>query len=418
MGVQIRMKEIGGQIRTFFKWIALAVLCGFVIGGVGIGFLYAIQQATQLRQESGWLVWLMPAGGLLIVFLYRICKMSDDAGTNLVLLSVRSEEKISLRMAPLIFVATVITHLVGGSAGREGAALQIGGSMGFQIGRWVRLDQNDLRIITMCGMSAAFSALFGTPVAAAVFSLEVVSVGVMYYAALVPCALASVIGYALAGWFGIHPASFSLQGIPEIGWLPLGQVVILAILCALISILFCFLLHRTEDLYKKWIQNQYLRILAGSALILFLMLVLQTRDYLGSGVDVVARALDGQARPEAFALKMIFTALTLGAGFKGGEIVPTFFVGATFGNVAGWLLGLNPSFGAGIGFCAVFCGVTNCPITSFLISVELFGMEGAVYFLIAAAVSYMLSGYSGLYGRQKILYSKFRTEFINRQAKR
>ena len=401
MGVQIRMKEIGGQIRTFFKWIALAVVCGFVIGGVGTGFLYAIQQATQLRQESGWLVWLMPAGGLLIVFLYRICKMSDDAGTNLVLLSVRSEEKISLRMAPLIFVATVITHLVGGSAGREGAALQIGGSMGFQIGRWVRLDQNDLRIITMCGMSAAFSALFGTPVAAAVFSLEVVSVGVMYYAALVPCALASVIGYLLAGWFGIHPASLSLYGIPEIGWISLGQVVVLAILCALVSILFCFLLHRTEDLYKKWIQNQYLRILAGSALILLLMLVLQTRDYLGSGVDVVARALDGQARPEAFALKMIFTALTLGAGFKGGEIVPAFFVGATFGNVAGWLLGLNPSFGAGIGFCAVFCGVTNCPITSFLISVELFGMEGAVYFLIAAAVSYMLSGYSGLYGRQK-----------------
>jgi H+/Cl- antiporter ClcA len=367
--------------------------------------------------SNSWFVWLLPVGGVVIVFCYKICRMADDKGTNMILESVRSTEQLSGKMAPLIFVSTIVTHLVGGSAGREGAALQLGGSLGYQIGKWVHLDQKDLRIITMCGMSAGFSALFRTPLTAAVFSMEVVSVGVMYYSALVPCVLAALIGYVISGYFGMAAPSYAIAGVPALSIVPVLQVLLLAVLCAGLSILFCIALHKSAKLYRKYLQNQYLRIVVGGALIVILTCLLRTTDYLGAGMNVIQKAMTAPARPEAFVLKMLFTAITLGAGYKGGEIVPAFFVGATFGNVVGGLIGLNSSFGAAVGLMAVFCGVTNCPMTAFFVSIELFGVKGALYFLIAAAVSYMLSGYYGLYSKQKIMYSKFKPQFIDKFSK-
>ncbi len=410
------LRRAATHLLTFCKWLALAAATGLIIGGIGVLFHYSIEWGTALFKAHGWLLWLLPAGGALIALAYRLCHMEKDRGTNLVLTAVRTTERISILTAPLIFLSTCLTHLLGGSAGREGAALQMGASLGEEFGRLLRMDDKDMRIMTMCGMSAAFAALFGTPIAAAIFSMEVISVGVMYYAAIVPCILSSLVGVWLAGICGVPPTRFPLEGIPALNWLDSGRVLLLAALCALVSILFCRSLNLAGRAYARFLPHPILRAAVGGALVIALTYLFGTRDYNGAGMEVIQRAVDGEARPEAFLLKILLTAVTLGAGFKGGEIVPTFFIGATFGNVVGGLLGLSPSFGAGVGIVALFCGVTNCPLTSLLISVELFGSQGLLYLGIAAAVSYRLSGYYGLYSEQKILYSKLRPEFIDKKV--
>ncbi len=412
-------KTFFSDFKAFIKWLFIALLCGIIIGIAGTAFHFAISWAESVREQYFWLFLFLPVGGLFIAFLYCHSGMESDAGTDMVLFSVRSETQISWKTTPLIFVATVITHLFGGSAGREGAALQLGGSLGQVIGRRLHLDIKDMHIITLCGMSAGFAALFGTPMAAAIFAMEVISVGVMYYAALVPCVLSAIIASQISFAFGSSPTSFSLpaEAIPTFSPLLLLQVSGLAILCALLSIVVCLVFHKVSLLYRKYLSNLYLRAVIGGILVVLFMLLLQTTDYLGAGMPVIQKAISGQARPEAFLLKIILTALTLGAGFKGGEIVPSFFIGATFGCTVSWLLGLPPEISAALGLISLFCGVTNCPITSFFLSLELFGGEGCLLFLLAISISYTLSGYYGLYSKQKILYSKTRPIFINTQTK-
>lgn len=411
-----KLEDIGKMLLSFVKWIIIAAVVGTFVGIVGVFFHICVEKATEIRVEMPWLIWLLPIGGAAIVFLYKKTGMEKDRGTNLVLDAVRSNEPLNIKTAPLIFVSTVITHLFGGSSGREGAALQIGGSIASYIGTHIKLDEKDQRIITMCGMAAGFSALFGTPVAAVVFAMEVVSVGVMYYSAIVPCIIASAVGAYIASVFDIAPTSFSIIGsIPTIELLTIFKVIVLAVLCAAVSMLFCLTLKKTHKLYDK-IPNKTAAAMVGGLAVAILTFIIGTTDYNGAGMDVIGRAVAGEAEYEAFILKIIFTALTLGAGFKGGEIVPTLFVGATFGNVAGKLLGLGGSFGAGLGMAALFCGVTNCPLTSLILSIELFGTEGLIYYAVACAVSYKLSGYYGLYSAQKIVYSKHRPEFIDKKT--
>jgi H+/Cl- antiporter ClcA len=268
----------------------------------------------------------------------------------------------------------------------------------------------------MCGMSAAFSALFGTPMAAAIFSMEVVSVGIMHYSALVPCVVASLIAHGIASHFGASAEMFSIDEIPVFGISASVKITVLAILCALVSILFCVVLHGSEHLYKKYFKNPFLRIFVGGCLIIVLTLLVGDQSYNGTGINVIEKCFDGSVKSEAFLMKIIFTAVTLGAGFKGGEIVPSFFTGAAFGCLFGNVIGFSPTLCAAIGMTSVFCGVTNCPITSLLISFELFGYDGMPYFLLAVAFSYMLSGYFGLYHSQKIMYSKFKTNYINKRT--
>lgn len=411
-----KLEDIGKMLLSFVKWIIIAAVVGAFVGIVGVFFHICVEKATEIRVEMPWLIWLLPIGGAAVVFLYKKTGMEKDRGTNLVLDAVRSNEPLNIKTAPLIFVSTVITHLFGGSSGREGAALQIGGSIASYVGTHIKLDEKDQRIITMCGMAAGFSALFGTPVAAVVFAMEVVSVGVMYYSAIVPCIIASAVGAYIASLFDIAPTSFSVIGsIPTIELLTIFKVIVLAVLCAAVSMLFCLTLKKTHKLYDK-IPNKTVAAIVGGLAVAILTFIIGTTDYNGAGMDVIGRAVAGEAEYEAFILKIIFTALTLGAGFKGGEIVPTLFVGATFGNVAGKLLGLGGSFGAGLGIAALFCGVTNCPLTSLILSIELFGTEGLIYYAVACAVSYKLSGYYGLYSAQKIVYSKHRPEFIDKKT--
>ncbi len=400
---------------TLSKWLLFSVLIGVVVGAVGALFHHAIDRVTELRQAHQWLVLLLPVAGLAIVGSYHVTGMSDDRGTEFVISSVRDAKPLRIRTAPLIFLGTVLTHLCGGSSGREGAALQLGGCISSSIGRWMKLDAKDERVITMAGMAAGFSALFGTPLAAAVFAMELVSVGVMYYAAIVPCMLSALIAQMVAGFLGVSPTGFTLLAVPETTPLNLVRLLVLGILCSLMSILFCAAMHLGPRLYGKITQNPYLKVLIGGCIVAALALLLGT-DYQGAGMDVITQAVGGTARPEAAFLKILLTVLTLSAGYKGGEIVPALFTGATFGCLAGGLLGLPASFGAAAGMVAVFCGVTNCPLTSILLSYELFGGQGVALFALAIAVSYMLSGYWSLYAAQKIVYSKTRVEFVDRKT--
>lgn len=407
--------EMVTHILYFFRWILLALLVGGIVGSIGTLFHYSIEEATALRLTYHWLLYLLPLGGLLIVWLYRASGLTKDKGTNLIIASIRSdEERITLRMSPLIFISTTLTHLLGGSSGREGAALQLGGSLATFIGHKLHLDQNDCRIMTMCGMSAAFAALFGTPIASAVFSMEIISVGIMHYAALVPSVVAALVGYGIANSCGVTPTHFTILNIPELSFLSAGQSILLAMACAGISIIFCFMLHGAHKLYGKYFKNPYLRIAVGGMLVIALTLLVQSRSYLGAGMDVITKAASGTAAKQDFLLKMLFTALTLGAGYKGGEIVPSFFVGATFGAAFGPLLGLPASFASAIGLVSLFCGVTNCPLSAFILSLELFGPEGYLFYMLACAVSYRLSGYTSLYTKQKIVYSKYKPKYIDR----
>ncbi len=398
----------------FIKWLIIAVFCGITIGAVGVLFSYCLSYVTQTRLSCPFMVWLLPLGGLLIVWLYRMSGVRQSKGTNMVISSVRSTEKVPMKMAPLIFISTALTHLFGGSAGREGAALQLGGSIAAQIGRVIQLDEKDMHIITMCGMSAAFSALFGTPITAAIFPLEVISVGIMYYAALVPCAVASVIASSLAASLGCKGEHFILTKVPQLELDIVWRVVVLAVLCAITARIFCHVLHYVNELFRMYFRNQYLRIACGGSMIVLLSLLFG-QEYLGAGMDVIEKSIEGHVIWQAFLLKIIFTSITLGCGFKGGEIVPSFFIGATFGALIASLLQIPISFGAAVGLICVFCGVTNCPITSLLLSFELFGFVGIAYFLLADTIAYMLSGYESLYHEQKIMYSKFSPRFIDKK---
>ena len=312
--------------------------------------------------------------------------------------------------APLIFVSTILTHLTGGSAGREGAALQLGGSIGSLVGKLVKLDDKDKKIAVIGGMSGCFGALFGTPLAASVFCMEVANVGTFYYAALIPSVFSSFIGAGIAGIAGLPAERFVILEIPAFGVGPAVIIGILGILCALISVGFCLLLHGGEHLYKKYIENPYLRILTASGIVIFLTLAAGTRAYNGSSMGLIEEAMEGKVRYEAFLLKAVFTAVTLGAGYKGGEIVPTLCVGATFGCMIGTIFGFSPSLCAACGMVALFVGVTNCPLASMLIAFEMFGFEAMPYLVIAVTVSFGLSGYYGLYSSQKFAFSKFRME--------
>lgn len=407
--------HMGPYAAALLKWIVVGGLVGGVGGVVGALFHLGVNYATSVRLAHPWVLYLLPLGGLVIAGLYRLCKL-EGKGTNAVIESVHFGSDVPVLLVPLIFVSTVITHLCGGSAGREGAALQIGSGIGYRTGRLLHLGEKDLPLATLCGMSGVFSALFGTPLTATVFALEVISVGVLYYAGLVPCITAAMTGYLISLLLGVPPTRFTVA-MPALDAWTMLLVLVLAILCALVSILFCRGLHITEHLAARLVKNSYLRAAAGGVVIIALTLLLGTTDYNGAGMDVIQRALNGQANGWAWLLKLLFTAITIGCGFKGGEVVPSFFVGAAFGCWVGTLLGLPPAFAAAIGLVAVFCGAVNCPIASVVLSVEMFGAEGMLYFAMACAISYVLSGYCGLYSSQTILYSKLRAEFINVHTK-
>ncbi|MBR3703889.1 MAG: chloride channel protein [Oscillospiraceae bacterium] len=412
-----RLSDIarGGVLsaKALVKWLILGCAVGVIVGAVGSLFAHTLLFVNNLRIAHPMIVLALPLGGLMIVALYRATRNDNDKGTNTVISSIHSGVHIPFRMAPLIFVSTAITHLFGGSAGREGAALQLGGSIAGTLGSILRLNEKGKRLMIMCGMSAGFSALFGTPLAATVFSMEVVSVGIMHYSALLPCVSAAIVAQFVARAFRVPPEIFPVEcaAITPVDFL---KIMLFATLAGLVSILFCVMLHKAEHLYKKHLRSPYLRITVAGILVAGLSFLLGS-DYLGSGMGIIEHIFHHSeaAVPYAFLLKMLFTALTLGGGFKGGEIVPSLTIGAAFGSCMAALVGLPLELAAACGMVGVFCGVTNSPITSLLLAFELFGFAGMPYYLVTIAASYMISGRYGLYHAQKLMYDKTEPTFIN-----
>lgn len=358
---------------------------------------------------------MLPIGGMAIVFLYHSVGLDNQPGTNTIIQSVRQQDSVPTMLAPAIFLATVITHLVGGSSGREGAALQIGGSIATTLGKIMQADQKEMSILVMCGMSAVFSALFGTPLTATLFAMEVVSVGIFYYAALVPCLCSSLVSFYIAQLFGCESVNYTLNVVVDLSPLLLVKLIIFTIIIAIVSICFVLLMHFAHNILAKEFKNPYIRVIFGS-IILLILVFLFGRAYLGAGMDVVENALYDKVNPYDFALKAIFTAITIGCGFKGGEIVPTFFIGSTLGYTISSFVGIDPHLGAALGLVGMFCCVINSPLTSIVLGIELFGSGYLIPMAVVIAFGYVLSGYFSLYQAQKIVYSKTSPEFINKNA--
>ena len=388
------------RTKTIIKWLLISIIIGLVGGLVGTAFHVSVDFVTELRGENGWLVYFLPLGGLLIAFLYKASKSETEMDTNRVIKAVKSDMDVPLRMMPLIFSGTVITHLFGGSAGREGAALQLGGSIGYNISKAVKIDKSSTHIAVMAGMSAVFSALFGTPVAASIFSFEVARVRLRNYYEIIPCLISALLARQVAALFKVAPIRFTNVVFPEFDLFIILKITLMAIVCGVVAFGFCFILHKSEHFAKKLLPNIYLRAVTGGVLIALLTFLLKSYDYNGAGMNIITNAINGNAISYAFLLKILFTAITVSCGFKGGEIVPAFFIGSTLGCVVAPLLGLSPSLGACIGFVSLFCGAVNCPVASILLAVEIFGGKGLIFFVITCIISYICSGNISLYKDQ------------------
>ncbi len=384
------------KVKEVLKWILLSLGTGLIAGALGALFFHALTLVTRLRSENGWLLFLLCIGGVVTVKLYNTLGVSG-LGTDSALEYVKSGKRVSPLLVPAVFSGTVLTHLFGGSAGREGAALQMGAGVSAFLSNQFKLNDEESRILTIGSMSAFFSALFDTPLAAAVFTLEAVFSKKRTFKALFPTLLSSFVAFFIGKALLVEGERFDLE-LPRFSFDLICKTLTLIVFASAICILFVYSLHKTKEVFKKYFKNAYVRIVIGAVLVILFTLIEGSRDYNGGGMEIVKRIFESSAvKNEAFILKLIFTAITVGAGFKGGEIVPTFFIGATFGGMFALMLGVSAPFGAALGMAALFGGATNCPLAASLICCEMFGFKGILYFAAAAFITYILSGKKRLY---------------------
>ena len=399
-----RVAPVEKHAVAFLKWSLLGVLMGALGGPIGAAFHHVLHFVTHFRQTHPWMILLLPVGGLLSVGVFYVLRMQKNRGTNQLIDAVLREDSVSPLVAPLIFIVTAITHLFGGSAGREGAALQLGGSVGSSLGKLLKLDRDERTVLTMSGMSAVFAGLFGTPLTACVFVLEFASVGRIFTPALVPCFLSAFTAWEAAQKLGVHPETHPLDAALPINLTTMWQLAVLAVLVSILGIFMCRIFHGAEHLAKKKIENPWIRIAIGGGIVAVMTVIVGDQRFNGAGMDMALAAVGGEADWYSFAVKLVFTAVTLGAGFKGGEIVPTFCIGATFGCVVGGLLGMDPGVAAALGMVGLFCSGTNATLASIILSIELFGISNLYLFAFMCVVTCLLAGHSSLYGSQIAKY--------------
>ena len=387
--VRTEMVFSGESLRVNGRGLLFGLIVGLVVGLCGGVFARLLEVATLVREGTSWAIFLLPLAGLPVVWMYRRGGIKTAGGTDIIVQAARGEQPVSRLLAPVIFAATGLTHFFGGSAGREGAALQLGGSLAELVRKRLRIGDEFEDLAIMCGMSAGFSAVFGSQIAAVIFALEISCVGMLPLGALFPCVVSSITAGQVARRLGERAVTYYISSsTPDL--LFYGRVLLLAIACGLLSIVVCYAFSGARDGLERLIPNPYLRVMAGGAAVVALTLLLDTKYYLGSGQDIIDQAIgQGESRPWDFVLKLLFTALTLGAGYKGGEIVPSFAIGAAFGCVVGPLLGLPAPYAAAIGMIALFCGVTNCPLTALVLGFEVFLFYNAGGFLVAVAAAFM-----------------------------
>lgn len=409
--------------RNLLRWTLLVIPVSVLTGLLVALFLWLLEEATRIRWQHMWLVLLLPVAGVLIYFLYRFWGRESAPGNNLILDEIHKPGGgIPLRMAPLILITTVLTHLFGGSAGREGTAVQMGGSMADWLARGYKLTAEDRRILLLSGMAAGFGAVFGTPVTGAIFALEVLAIGRIRYDALLPCLIAALLADIVCAACGIvhtqytiHFAATTGSFIPFVSFdfILLAKVVAGGIAFGLAAYLFAEMTHAIKKAGNALIKPQWLIPVVGAVIVVGISYLIDSFDYLGlgvtnpeGGVSIVSAFRPEGSQPLSWLIKLVLTAVTLGMGFKGGEVTPLFFIGATLGNTIAWLTGAPVELFAGLGFIAVFAGATNTPLACTIMGIELFGGEHCLYFAIACFTAYYFSGHAGIYSAQRIAINK------------
>ncbi|NML22586.1 voltage-gated chloride channel family protein [Pseudoflavitalea sp. G-6-1-2] len=412
--------------QRLLKWTILTIPVSLVVGSLVAFFLWLLDEVTALRWLNGWLLYLLPIAGILIYFLYKFAGKNAEAGNNLIMDEIHEPGGgVPARMTPLVLATTIITHLFGGSAGREGTAVQMGGSMAALFSRLIRLNTEDTRILLMCGIAAGFGAVFGTPVTGAVFALEVLAIGKINHKALMPCFIASVLADFTCTMYGIQHTKYQIINsdiITGFSFLHFKyELLIHAILAGvcfgLAGYMFSELTHSIKNYSNKLIKTKWLIPAIGGLIIIGLTFALGTGDYLGlgvtnpheGGVSIVSSFQRGGAGYFSWFWKLLFTAITIGMGFKGGEVTPLFFIGAALGNAIAMVSGTPADLMAGLGFIAVFAAATNTPIACTIMGVELFGGEHILYYAVACFTAYYFSGHTGIYLSQRVGFSKIQS---------
>lgn len=408
-------------LGQLLRWTWLALSVAVVAGSASALFLASLERVTELHWQHPWLLWLLPVGGVAVGFLYHALGKGAEQGNNLLMDEIHQPGGgVPARMAPLVLVGTLVTHLCGGSAGREGTAVQMGGSLAALLARWFRVGQESRRLMLMCGIAAGFGAVFGTPLTGAIFAMEVLVIGRVQYEALIPVLVAAVVGDATCSAWGIHHTVYHLD-VPEAAGAQamfnaglLGKVALAGMAFGLGGWFFAELTHRLQRGFARVVPHAPLRPALGAVVVIALVWALGTRDYLGLGVDappggqvsIVDSFEPGGATPLSWLWKTLFTSVTLASGFKGGEVTPLFFIGATMGHALGGLMNEPVALFAALGFIALFAGAANTPLACTMMGIELFGAEHAVHFAVACFVSYSFSGHSGIYLSQRIGVAK------------
>jgi len=416
------LREHAEVLWQLLRWTLLVVPVGILAGSASALFLWSLDRVTVFRWQHGWLLFLLPVAGVFLGWVYHWVGRPAAGGNNLIIEQIHKPGGgVPRRMAPLILGGTLVTHLFGGSAGREGTAVQMGGSLASAYGRLCRFGEENMRVLLMAGIAAGFGSVFGTPLTGAIFAMEVLVIGRMRYDALIPVLVASLVGDVTCSAWGIAHAHYHINfesatgGYVQVdGWL-LAKVVLAAVAFGLASRLFSELTHALQQLFQRLVPIAWLRPALAGGLVVALVYIVGTRDYLGLGVSsseagavtVLSAFQAGGATPWSWWWKLLFTAVTLSAGFKGGEVTPLFFIGAALGNTLATLLGAPVDLFAGLGFVAIFAGAANTPLACTIMGIELFGAHYTVYFAVACFVAYLFSGHSGIYLSQRLGEAKF-----------